>query len=88
MIRLFKLWRFARHDLPLLWFALRHRGRPVWLWPATVVLGLYALDPANLALPALGIIDDLVVLPLALHLLLKLLPANIRAELHGAQRRL
>ncbi len=74
-----------RTDLRLLWFALRHRSRPVWLWPATVILTLYALDPANLAIPALGVVDDLVVLPLALHLLLKLLPADIRAGRHGAQ---
>jgi uncharacterized membrane protein YkvA (DUF1232 family) len=85
MIRLFRLWRFLRHDLRLLWFALRHRSRPLWLWPAAVVLALYALDPANLALPALGVVDDLVLVPLALHLLLKLLPAEIRTDL-GARR--
>ncbi len=81
MIRLFRLWKFVRHDLRLLWFALRHRSRPAWLWPATIVLALYALDPANLALPALGFIDDFVLVPLALHLILKLLPWQIRAEL-------
>jgi uncharacterized membrane protein YkvA (DUF1232 family) len=86
MIRLLRLWRFTRQDLRLLWFALRHRSRPVWLWPATVVLGLYALDPANLAMPALGVVDDFVLVPLALHLLLKLLPDEIRADLGGARR--
>jgi uncharacterized membrane protein YkvA (DUF1232 family) len=86
MIRFFKLLRFAGHDLRLLWLALRHPSRPAWLLPVTVVLGLYALDPANLALPALGVVDDFVLLPLAVHLLLKLLPAAIRAELAGARR--
>ncbi len=79
MIRLFRLWRMARGDLRLLWFALRHRSRPLWLWPSVAVLALYALDPANLAIPALGFVDDFVLLPLALHLILKLLPAEIRA---------
>ena len=79
MIRLFRLWRLGRQDLRLLWFALRHRRRPVWLWPAAAFLGLYALDPANLAIPLLGLVDDFVVLPLALHFLLKFLPSDIRA---------
>jgi uncharacterized membrane protein YkvA (DUF1232 family) len=79
MVRLFRLWCFGRQDLRLLWFALRHRSRPVWLWPAAAFLGLYALDPINFAIPFLGVVDDFVLLPLVLHLLLKFLPADIRA---------
>jgi uncharacterized membrane protein YkvA (DUF1232 family) len=33
---------------------------------------VFALDPANFALPALGIVDDLVILPLLVHALVKL----------------
>jgi uncharacterized membrane protein YkvA (DUF1232 family) len=40
---------------------------------------LNALDPVNFAIPFFGVVDDFVVLPLLLHLLLKLLPADIRA---------
>ncbi len=79
MIRLFRLWRMARGDLRLLWFALQHRSRPLWLWPAVALLGLYALDPANFALPALGFVDDFVLVPLALHVMLRFLPTDIRA---------
>jgi len=79
MLRLLRFWRMARHDLRLLWFALRHRSRPGWLWPAALLLGWYALEPLNLALPIMGAVDDFVVLPLLLHLLLKLLPADIHA---------
>ena len=79
MFRLFRLWKMARTDLPALWFALQHPNRPLWLWPAVALLGVYALDPFNFALPVLGFVDDLILLPLALHLLLKLLPAEIRA---------
>jgi uncharacterized membrane protein YkvA (DUF1232 family) len=43
-----------------------------------VVLALYALDPLNFALPFLGAVDDVVLLPMLLHLLLRLLPAHIR----------
>ena len=71
------LWRMSRTDLRLLWFALRHRDRPVWLLPITLMLGLYAIAPFNLAVPVLGVVDDLVLLPLVLHYLLKLLPPQI-----------
>lgn len=65
-------------DLRLLWFGLRHPRRPIWLWPVAVVLGLYALDPVNFALPFAGIIDDLVLIPLLVHLVVKLLPIEIK----------
>ena len=79
MIRWLRLWRLVAGDLRLLWFALRHRRRPIWLWPAVLILGLYAIDPVNFALPFAGLIDDVVLVPLALHLMLKLLPAEIKS---------
>ena len=78
MTRLLRLWRLVAADLGLLWFALRHPQRPIWLWPVAVVLGLYALDPLNFALPFAGLIDDLVLIPLLLHLVVRLLPAQIK----------
>jgi uncharacterized membrane protein YkvA (DUF1232 family) len=79
MLRLLRLWRFAAKDIPLLWFALRHPARPAWLWPAALFVVVYALEPANFAIPALGAVDDLVIVPLILHLLVRMLPAEIRA---------
>jgi uncharacterized membrane protein YkvA (DUF1232 family) len=78
MIRLLRLWRLVAGDLRLLWFALRHRRRPIWLWPVTVLLGLYALDPVNFAFPLAGIVDDLILVPLLLHLIVRLLPTEIK----------
>ncbi len=78
MLRLLRLWWSGGRDLRLLWFALRHPNRPVWLLPVVAVLGLYALEPLNFALPFLGLVDDVVLLPLLLHAILKLLPADIR----------
>jgi uncharacterized membrane protein YkvA (DUF1232 family) len=80
MIRLFRLWRMAATDLQVLWFALRHRHRPVWLWPAAIVIALYAFEPLNFAIPALGVVDDFVLVPLVLHLLVRVLPLGIRVE--------
>jgi uncharacterized membrane protein YkvA (DUF1232 family) len=80
MRRLLLLWRVGRNDLRLLWFALRHPGRPVWLLPAAGLLALFALEPANFAVPLLGAVDDLVLLPIVLHALLSFLPARVRAD--------
>lgn len=79
MRRLLLLWRVGREDLRLLWFALRQPKRPAWLLPIAMLLALFALDPANFAIPVVGVVDDLVLLPMLLHLLLRYLPAEIRA---------
>jgi len=74
---IFLLWRMSKADLRLLWFALRHGDRPRWLVPATAGLTLYAISPFNLAIPLLGAVDDMVIVPFALHYLLKLLPPHV-----------
>ena len=88
MKRMLLLWRFGRQDLGLLWFALRHPDRPFWLLPAAGLLALFALEPANFALPLLGAVDDLVLLPILLHTLVGYLPASVRAAFDlGSARR-
>jgi uncharacterized membrane protein YkvA (DUF1232 family) len=72
MRRIFRLWRMSRNDLRLVWLALRHPNRPTWLLPATFALGFFALEPFNFAIPVLGVVDDLVLLPLLLHGLAKI----------------
>jgi uncharacterized membrane protein YkvA (DUF1232 family) len=80
MLRLLRFWRLGANDLRLIWYALRHPERPIWLLPVAAVLAIYALDPANLALPVLGVIDDLLLLPLLLHIVVRFLPAPIRYD--------
>lgn len=75
-MRLLRLWRLVSRDARLLLAALRRPNRPWWLLPATVVLLVFALEPANFALPILGIVDDLVILPLLLRGLVKLSGAD------------
>jgi uncharacterized membrane protein YkvA (DUF1232 family) len=77
---LFILGRTSRNDLRLAWFALRHPHRPVWLLPALALLAIYAIEPFNFAIPMLGMVDDLVLVPLVLHFLLKLLPMHVRND--------
>ncbi len=83
MLRFLRLLRACGRDLRLLWFALKHPRRPVWLLPATVMLALYALEPFNFALPLFGIVDDLLILPLVLHVVLRCLPRDIQDGFSG-----
>ena len=69
MRRLFRLWRLSGRDVRTLWQALRRTDRPRWLLPATLALLFFAVEPLNFALPALGVVDDLVLLPLLLRAL-------------------
>lgn len=77
------MWRMSKVDLRLLRFALEHPMRPGWLLPAAVALGLDAIVPWNIAVPALGIVDDLMLVPLLLHALLTLLPVHVRDRFSG-----
>ena len=79
MRRLFLFWRQGGRDVKLLWRALRAPDRPAWLLPATALLAFFALDPLNLALPLMGAVDDLVLLPLVLAALVRALPPHLRA---------
>lgn len=78
MKRILALWRVvAGQDLRLLWFAIRHEQRPAWLLPALAGVALFAVEPLNFALPVLGVVDELVLLPLLLHGMIKMLPAQV-----------
>lgn len=85
--RVVVLWRLVRGDARRLWFALRHPAAPAWLKVGTALLVLYLLSPVDLlpdAIPLLGIVDDLIIIPFAIRWLLSRLPAHIREE---AERR-
>ena len=81
--RLSVLWSVIRGDARLLWFALRHPLAPGWLKPAVALMALYVLSPIDLlpeTIPVLGVVDDLVLLPLAIGFIVKRLPASLRAD--------
>ncbi|WP_370467304.1 hypothetical protein [Caballeronia sp. BR00000012568055] len=78
MKRLFGLWKVVRNDGLVLWRALRQPDRPRWLMPVTVLLALYALEPFNVAIPLMGLVDDGVLVPLVLHLIVQCLPLRFR----------
>ena len=75
--------RTLRRDAHAVWLAARDPRMPRhlrWLALATVA---YALSPIDLipdAIPLLGLLDDLIVVPLGLALVLRLAPAELVAE--------
>jgi uncharacterized membrane protein YkvA (DUF1232 family) len=78
------LWSVVNGDARLLWRALRHPQSPGWLKLGVAGIALYLLSPLDLipdVLPLLGVVDDLVLVPLAVGFLLRRLPAQIRADI-------
>ncbi len=82
--RLSMLWAVVRGDARLLWRALRHPLAPGWLKAGVAVLVLYLISPVDLIpdwVPVLGVMDDLVLIPLAIRFMLKRLPAHLRNDI-------
>ena len=76
------LWSVLRGDARQLWAALRHPAAPRWLKVSTAMLVLYVISPIDLlpdVIPFLGIVDDIVLVPLAIRWMLKRLPPEIAA---------
>ncbi|HYF42797.1 MAG TPA: YkvA family protein [Ramlibacter sp.] len=88
--RLTVLWSVVRGDARQLWFALRHPGSPGWLKLGTALIALYLFSPIDLlpdALPLIGVVDDLVLVPLAIRFMLNRLPPHIAQAVAGRRRR-
>lgn len=84
--RLSLLWTLVRGDLRKLWWALRDPRAPGWLKLATLGLALYLISPVDLvpdAIPFLGVMDDVVLLPLAIRWLLGRLPQSLQDDLQA-----
>lgn len=78
--RLSLLWTLLRGDARQLWFALRHPGAPGWLKLGTALIALYLFSPVDIipdVLPMIGVVDDLVLVPLAIRWMLKFLPPEV-----------
>ncbi len=83
-----RVWaRGLKRDVMALWLALRDPRVP---WPAKALAALvvgYALSPIDLIpdfIPVLGLLDDLILLPLGILLAIRLIPPAVMAELRGA----
>ena len=83
MLRFLVLLRALRRDIAVLLFAMVRRDTPravKFLFPLAL---LYLVSPIDIipdTIPLLGAVDDMVVLPAATSLLVRMLPAHARAE--------
>lgn len=80
--RLTLLWSVLRGDARQLWSALRHPAAPLWLKLGAGLIVLYVFSPLDLipdVVPFFGVVDDLVLVPLAIRWLLKRLPPEVAA---------
>lgn len=75
--------RRLKREVVAVWLAARDRRTP---WPVrllAMLVAAYALSPIDLipdAIPVLGLLDDLLIVPLGLWLVLRLLPAAVLAD--------
>jgi uncharacterized membrane protein YkvA (DUF1232 family) len=82
--RVAMLWTLVRTDARLLWAALQHPLSPRWLKPAVVLMVVYVVSPVDFIpdfVPFLGVVDDIVLVPLAVRFVLRRLPAVVRADI-------
>ncbi len=73
----------VRGDARVLWHALRQPGSPTWLKLGVVGILAYLVSPVDFIpdlLPVFGILDDIVLIPMAVGFLVRRLPAGLRAE--------
>ncbi len=85
--RLSVIWLAVRGDAKRLWYALGHPDAPGWLKAGTAAIVLYLVSPIDLIpdlVPLIGVVDDLIIVPMALRWLLARLPEHIRR--HADQR--
>lgn len=85
--RLSVIWSVVKGDVQSLWFALRHPLAPAWLKWGSAGLLLYLVSPVDLipdVIPVLGMLDDVVLIPLLIRWMLKHLPEAIRRDMEGA----
>ncbi len=87
--------RALKRDGLTLWYALRHPGTPWWVKALIAFVVGYALSPIDLIpdfIPVLGMLDELLLLPVLIWLALRLLPAEVKqaaraqCEAHLAQK--
>ncbi|MCH8543327.1 MAG: DUF1232 domain-containing protein [Alcanivorax sp.] len=74
--------RFRREAI-VLWYAFRHPDTPRHLKVASVLLALYLLSPIDLipiVIPFFGLLDDLIIVPLGVSMVVSRLPPAVHQQ--------
>jgi len=84
MLARLKDWaRGLKRDVVTLWFAYRHPQTPLPAKILAVLVVAYAFSPIDLIpdfIPVLGLLDDVILLPIGIWLTLKLVPVPVITE--------
>ncbi|MGX1259994.1 YkvA family protein [Sinorhizobium fredii] len=83
MMRLKDWARAIKRDVHALWLAARDPRTPWYAKAFAFAIAAYALSPIDLIpdfIPVLGYLDEMILLPLAILLAIRLVPAEIMAE--------
>src|SRR5215467_8444708 len=84
MINRWKEWaRTIRRDAHALYLAARDTRVPWYAKALAIAVAAYAASPIDLIpdfIPVIGYVDDLILVPLGIALVIKLIPAEIMAE--------
>ncbi|MBP2236606.1 uncharacterized membrane protein YkvA (DUF1232 family) [Sinorhizobium kostiense] len=83
MMRLKDWARAIKRDVHALWLAARDPRMPWYAKAFAFAIAAYALSPIDLIadfIPVLGYLDEVILLPLAILLAIRLVPAEIMAE--------
>lgn len=87
--KLAALYALIRNDIRTLRLAVSHPARPIWLIPALMAVLIYVLSPLDLLpdfLP-IGLVDDLVLVPLVVSWIVRHLPPEIRRTAGTSEER-
>ena len=79
-----------RRDVVALWLAARDPRTPWHAKALALVVAAYALSPIDLIpdhIPVLGYLDDLILVPFGIWLVLRLIPPDLMAEFRAAADR-
>jgi uncharacterized membrane protein YkvA (DUF1232 family) len=83
--------RAVKRDVLAIWIAARDRRTPWYVKLLAAAIAAYALSPIDLIpdfIPVLGYLDDLLILPLGILLVVRLIPPDLMAEFRAEAARL
>ena len=84
MLKKLRLWaRKLKDELLVLWFCRSHPDTPLAAKLLAILVVAYAFSPIDLIpdfIPILGHLDDVILVPLGIWLVLKLIPTHVLAD--------
>jgi uncharacterized membrane protein YkvA (DUF1232 family) len=90
VIQRLKNWAaILKRDVMTLWFACRDPRTPWYARVLTMLIVAYALSPIDLIpdfIPVLGYLDELILMPVGIYLVMKLVPAEALADARAKAR--